>query len=435
MTSLIIFLPPDATDTAALFDYVLSPDGSTVASHASVPLGLLPAQPDRQTEVVAVVPALALSWHQVLLPQGSLPRTLDGVRGTTRLRAILDGLLEDQLLDEPAQLHLAVQPQPSASAPVWVAACDRAWLKAGLAALAQAGHEVSRIVPEYTPQSLQDAVYVTGDADAPQLVGLLLPPGPVGSAPAAGGRTSVLVCGLSAVSVALLGELPQGVADMPEGQPSAFQIRAEPAAAKLAEELFKRPVMLLQRAQRLLQAAQTPWELAQFDLADASSRRRWTALGKGFSSFARAPQWRAARWALLALVMGNLVGLNAWALHEQSTLQAQRRQIRAVLTDTFPKIPVVVDAPLQMAREVAVLQRASGAQAGTDLESILASFSALAPEEYALTAIDYVANEARLNGPTMPAQEQSGLLTKLQAQGLSASLRGEQWLIGPGGKP
>jgi len=30
-------------------------------------------------------------------------------RNQAKLRAVLEGLLEDQLLDEPAQLHLAVQ--------------------------------------------------------------------------------------------------------------------------------------------------------------------------------------------------------------------------------------------------------------------------------------------------------------------------------------
>ena len=110
MPLLIITLPLDAADNAALFDYVLSPEGSTVTSHASVPLALLPERDKRQGEVVAVVPAQALSWHQVQLPQGSLPRSMLGERGAPRLRAILDGLLEDQLLDDPAQLHLALQP-------------------------------------------------------------------------------------------------------------------------------------------------------------------------------------------------------------------------------------------------------------------------------------------------------------------------------------
>ena len=53
-----------------------------------------------QGEVVAVVPWQCLSWHAVTLPPHSGPR----------LSAVLQGLLEEQLLDDPAQLHLAVAP-------------------------------------------------------------------------------------------------------------------------------------------------------------------------------------------------------------------------------------------------------------------------------------------------------------------------------------
>jgi general secretion pathway protein L len=411
MSLLIITLPPDAADTAALFDYVLSPDGSTVSSHASVPRALLPASDRRTGEVLAVVPAHLLSWHQVQLPQGSLPRSMLGERGVPRLRAILDGLLEDQLLDDPAQLHLALQPQPDTTGPVWVAACDRAWLKAALSALAAAGHEVSRILPEFTPQSLMNTLYVTGDADAARLSGVLVT--------SEGKRAGVVNCAWSNASVAMF-------------EAGLAHVVAEPAVAALAEQTLKRPVTLQHRAQRQLQAAQSAWDLAQFDLAHTSRDRRWALLAGGFSSFLKAPSWRPARWALLAVVMGNLIGLNAWALREQSSLTAQRAQVRAVLTDTFPKIPVVVDAPLQMAREVAALQRASGSLAGTDLESMLSSFSAVVPVGYALDAIEYGVAELRLSGPALTPEAQLQVVAGMKAAGLTATLQGEQWLIRAG---
>jgi general secretion pathway protein L len=173
-------------------------------------------------------------------------------------------------------------------------------------------------------------------------------------------------------------------------------------------------------------------DLAQFDLAHTSRDRRWALLAGGFSSFLKAPSWRPARWALLAVVMGNLIGLNAWALREQSSLTAQRAQVRAVLTDTFPKIPVVVDAPLQMAREVAALQRASGSLAGTDLESMLSSFSAVVPVGYALDAIEYGVAELRLSGPALTPEAQLQVVAGMKAAGLTATLQGEQWLIRAG---
>jgi len=68
------------------------------------------------------------------------------------------------------------------------------------------------------------------------------------------------------------------------------------------------------------------------------------------------------------------------------------------LTGTFAKVQVVVDPPLQMARELAALQRASGQASGRDLEAMLAAYAALAPAQAAPEAIDDSAGELRLKG-------------------------------------
>ena len=410
MTSLIITLPTASADATVLYDYTLTSDGNAVTGHASVPLALLPLPTDRQTEVVVMLPMPALSWHQVQLPKGSLSRGLMAERGANRLRAILDGVLEEQLLDDPAQLHLALQPQPVVDAPVWVVACDRSWLSAHLQALAEAGFASSRIVPEFTPEALAQTIYVVGDEQHPMLVG-----------------GNLLLCPLTAASVAWLDEL-SGTGDLPE-------VVAEPAVAALAESLFKRPVTLRQRPQRLLQAAQTSWDLAQFELVNASRDRAWAQLTQLGQSLLRAPQWRAARLALVALVVVNLVGLNAWALREQTALQSKREAVRAVLTGTFPKIPVVVDAPLQMAREVAALQRASGAASATDMEAMLAALGAQLPATQTLTAIDYGSQELRAKVPAVAPEAQARVALALKQQGLSAAWDGVQWVVKPGLTP
>ncbi len=175
--------------------------------------------------------------------------------------------------------------------------------------------------------------------------------------------------------------------------------------------------------------------MSQFEFTHAQRAPGWTALTRGWQSFIHASQWRAGRWALVVLLIGNVIGLNVWAWREQSNLKAQRQKVRAVLTETFPKVAVVIDAPLQMTREIAALQRAHGSAVGTDLESILAVFSALAPAEYKLTAIDYVANEARLTGPAMAANEQARITAGLQALGLRVSTQGTQWVVRAGGTP
>lgn len=67
-------------------------------------------------EVVAVAPARALSWHQVELPQGVST-------SSTRLRAVLEGLLEERLLDDAENLHFALEPTIDPGLPFWVAVC------------------------------------------------------------------------------------------------------------------------------------------------------------------------------------------------------------------------------------------------------------------------------------------------------------------------
>lgn len=402
MTTLIITLPPAPADTATLYDYVLSPDGQTVVSQSSVPLALLPLVRSGD-DVVAVVPACQLSWHQVQLPKGTLGRRFFQESSPLRVRAILDGLLEDRLLDETQHLHFALAPQPQADSPVWVAVCDRAWLQAALHALEQSGHRPARIVPAFAPDSLADTLYVMGEPDAPQMVFT--------------NRGSVTVWPLSKASVALL------------GWPESAAVVAEPAVAALAEQCLHRTVTLQQSAQQRLQAAESPWNLAQFDLVNSSGARtlkRWTALT---NNLLRSPRWRAARVGVVALLAVNLIGLNAWAWKAQASVKAQRQAINAVLTSTFPQLQVVVDAPIQMAREVASLQQASGVASSRDLEAMLEAFGAVAPVEYMPTAIDYVAGELRLKGLKLKPEEVGPLSFKLKPLGYAATQDGDHLVI------
>ena len=420
MSTLILFLPLAPRGPATDYSYTLTADGHTALAQASAPATLLPEPSRPGGEVVAVVPAQALSWQRVQLPLG-VP--LGTSPQTARLRSVLEGLLEDQLLDEPAQLHFALQPGARAGEPVWVAVCDRHWLREALQALEAAGRRVARVVPEFTPGPTASGGPELHALGTPEEARLVL----CGH----GADQGVAVLPLSSVALGLIGTPPAGA----DSEEAATPVRAEPAVAALAEHFFQRPVTLQQRGERLLQAASTPWELAQFEFTQAQRDPGWASLARGIQSFWRAPAWRPARWALVLLLLGNVVGLNAWAWRTQADLSAQRRAVQAVLTDTFPKIPVVVDAPLQMAREVAVLARASGAAAGGDLERILSSFSALAPAGYVPDAIEFAANELRLSGAELSLPEQARIVTGLQAQGLSASGQGKQWLIRAGGAP
>ena len=402
MTILIITLPSESTDAAALYDYLLSPDGRVVGEQSRVPLSLLPLV-NNNVEVVALVAADKLSWHRVQLPRGSLGRRMFQEGGPSRLRAVLEGLLEDQLLDETVQLHFALEPQASEDTPVWVAACDKVWLRSALQALEQSGRPVSRIVPEFAPDTLSDALYVTGEPEHGQLV--------------LGSGGTVALWPLSKASVALL--------NWPEARP----LVAEPAVAELAEQLFKRPASLQPVAQRRLQATQSAWDLAQFDLANSSGARTRKRLSDLTVSLLRAPRWRAARFSLLALLLVNLIGLNAWAWREQSRITAQRAAIAEVLTSTFPQVRVVVDAMVQMNKEVALLQQASGTATARDMEVMLAAFGMVAPPGAQPTGLEFAAGELRLKGLRLKPDEVSAIAFKLKPQSYAVSLEGDSLLI------
>ena len=396
MSSLVVLLPLQPATASTEFDYAVTPDGRLLGAHATAPAALLPLPGGAGAEVVAVVPAGAISWHQVELPKGI-------AASSSRLRAVLEGLLEDRLLDEPDTLHFAAQPQARAGAPVWVAVCDRAWLRSAVQVLEAAQRRASRIVPEFAPEGAQ-TLYITGEPER----GLLV----------AAGSEGVMILPLSAVSLPLLPLLPE---DAPRV--------AEPAVAAVAEQLLQRPVALQQAQQRWLQAARSAWDFSQFDFASSGRTRTIKKIAGGWTEVLRAPQWRPARWGAALLVALNLVGLNAWAWREAGALQAKREAMRGTLTQTFPQVKVVVDAPLQMDKEVALLRQATGAASGRDLEAMLGALSTAGGPERPLSGIEFTGTQLRAKGLAYSPEEARAVAASLKGRGYVSELQGDTLVL------
>ena len=402
MSALLVFLPAQPISAATEFQYALTKDGSTVESHGSAQAALLPAPTRAGTEVVAVVPAAMMSWRRIELPKGTSA-------GSPRLRAVLEGLLEDQLLDEPDTLHFAVQPQVKPPAPVWVAVCDRAWLRSAVQALEAAERPAARIVPEFAPAGVT-TLYALGDPQDASLIHV--------------GSDGVMSLPLSSQALALLPSLPE---DTP--------CVAEPAVAELAEQVLHRPPVLQQAPQRWLQAAQSDWDLAQFEFSSSGRARAFKKLGTAWADVLAAPQWRAARWGVLLLLAVNLVGLNAWAWRERSALEEKREAIRRTLTQTFPQVKVVVDAPVQMEKEFASLRQTTGTTSGRDLEAMLGALSTASPSGRVVSGVEYSPGESRVKGLGFTPTEVRAVVAALKSQGFTATMQGDTLVITPENLP
>jgi general secretion pathway protein L len=402
MSALVVHLPAQAVSATTEFEFAVTNDGSTVLNHGSAPATVLPISSRAGSEIVAVVPAAMLSWHRVELPQGTTARS-------PRLRAVLEGLLEDHLLDEPEALHFAVQPQLRAGAPAWVATCDRAWLRGALHVLEAAGRPATRVVPEFAPEG-DTALYALGDPQQAQLV--------------VAGATGVTVLPLSSQALALLPTLA-------ENTPCV----AEPAVAALAEQVLHHQPVLQHAAERWLQSARSGWDLAQFDLSSSGRARAFKKLGTAWADLLAAPEWRPARWAAVILVAVNLVGLNAWAWRERSVQAEKRDTIRRALAETFPNVKVIVDAPVQMEKEVAALRQVAGATSGRDLEAMLGALSTASPPQRPVSAIEYSPGELRVKGLALSADESRSVSNALKAQGFAAVLNGETLVVTPEALP
>jgi general secretion pathway protein L len=396
MSALIVVLPQSAATPATELAYVVTNDSVHVARHGAARASLLPQPAHAGSETVAVVPVAKLSWHRVDLPKGVGPRS-------PRLRAVLEGLLEDRLLDEPETLHFALQPQARAEAPAWVATCDREWLRECLQVLEAAGRPAARIVPEFAPQA-QPALYATGDPEDAVLVAVTpdgVTPLPLGTA-----------------ALGLLPSLPEGTA-----------LVSEPAVAALAEQVLQHTPVLQQSAERWVRAAHSDWDLAQFELSSSGRARTFKKLGALWGDVVASPQWRPARWGAVLLVVLNLAGLNAWAWRERSALDAKREAMRRTLTQTFPNVKVVVDAPVQMEREVAALRQSTGATSGRDLEAMLAALASSLPAQRSMSGLDYINGELRVRGLGLNPDEVRNVSSAMKARGYNAAANGDVLVI------
>lgn len=367
MTTLVVSIPPrprlrsgasaPAPRTMAEFAYAFSIDGLTVDREGQAAPALLP----KADQVVAMLAATDVSWHHILCPKAP----------TARLGAALAGVLEEALLEDAGQLHLALAPGAKGGERVWVAVTDRAWLAGEIATLEAAGLRVDRVVPAAWPDTPPNGHFTaTHESGADGIGGL-----------------SLVLTWAHADGVAswpLQGGLARAL--LPQPLPSDVRFTATPAVAAPAERWLGSTVRVQSAAEHALQAARSLWNLRQFSLAPR--HRGLNALREGLRRF-RSSAWQPVRLGLAALVIVQLIGLNVAAWQQRDALEARRLAMTSLLRDTHPQVRAVLDAPVQMQRETDALRVAAGRAGEADLESALQAAASAWPAQQPVQTLGY----------------------------------------------
>jgi general secretion pathway protein L len=399
MSTLIVALPvpprlssqgaAGAALAPAEYDYVFSADSGPRLSAGRASPALLP----KAQAVVAVVPPHGVGWHRLALPKSP----------PAKLRAALAGVLEDVLLEDDSELHLALPPHAKAGDSAWIAALSKPWLKAQLDALESDGLTVDRVVPAWAPD------------DAPAGHFFRAEPRPDGSdpGPQLAWRDSAGPLCLPAASDAARMLLARLNDDIP------VRWTAEPECAAEAVRLAGGNVAAMSASEFLFAASRSEWNLRQFDLTP--QRRGSRAAKELLQQLWNAPAWRPARYGVALLLLLNIVGANVWAWQQRQTLTRQKAAMTSLLQTTFPQVRAIVDPPAQMQKELDLLRASAGKPGEADLEPLMFAADAAWPASRApADGLKYEPGHLIINSAGWSPQEVEAFRARLRPLGYDA---------------
>lgn len=394
MSTLIVQIPPrprlsarevdpPALRPAQEYNFALSSDGKTVAQHGRAAPAVLP----KARTTVVVVDDADLAWQRVDVPKAA----------GARMRAALIGLLEETLLEDDSDVHLALEPGAKGGAPAWIVAISRSWLAMQVGALEAAGLYVDQVVPATLP-GLPTRAHASVAID------------PLTSAPSDHHRLTL--AGEAGVLCAPLAAAPALTAGH-EG----IVWSSTPAAASDAEHAAGGAVPVISDAEVLVRSSQSGWNLRQFELAprQRGTRALRSAVGKFLG-----PDWAPVRYGLATLVVVQLVGLNVTAWQQRRAVEAQKAAITQLLRDTFPQVRAIQNPPVQMSREVDLLRASAGRPGEGDLEPLLyAAESAWPSSRGPMDSLKFEPGRLSLSASGWTPQEIERFRTQLQAVGVA----------------
>jgi general secretion pathway protein L len=328
-----VFLPAsDRLDTSQRIAWMLFDSRRVLLREDATPLADIP----RADEVEAVLPASRVLFARLQLPK---------VNAAT-IRELLPFAVEDRLLADPSHIH-AVAGSTDARGETLVAVVDREWLRAMLDALAAAGIRATR--------GWCESALLGGGHDDWHLVlgparGMLVDDQGVGvTFDRAPGSGFPLALRIALDEASSRGDRPKSIRvhhEREEPLPDLGRWSADTGVTFT-------PGTQWEELARGEPAAHSIDLLTE----DFSARR-------GRLAMARVPRAAAALAAAIVLLQLAFIAADTWRLErERAQLEARRE---GIFREAFPEAKVVVDPTLQMARNLAELQRSRGLAAEDD---------------------------------------------------------------------
>jgi general secretion pathway protein L len=389
MSLLRIHIPsswPDAEPDATLPWCRIGARGETLDAGAATPAGL-----PRADACELVIPAELVLLTRARLPRGS----------KQKMRQLLPYAIEDKLGGEPDAVHVAAG-HTLADGQTALAVIDKAWLARALARLNEAGLRPRNAWPEtLLPALPADGWTMVWDGRGGFLrsgaqAGTSLDGGSSGQPPAA--------LTLSAAEARSAGALPSRLSlRLHEGTPPP-DAEAWRHALGMAVEVGEPWAPLLHA-----DASIGGINLLQGAFAPSGPVREW---------------WPSLRLPLMlaGLIMLLQVGATTaeWLQLKREKLQLQAAMEKS-FREAFPDARVVVDAPLQMQRNLADLRRAAGQVSPLDFVPLLSRVAtALDPDSRSsLRTIRYEASQLSLELALPDRAAVDALLKRLTGAGLA----------------
>ena len=388
MQTLVLRLPPLATaHPLPELEYVLLSANGKLQSAGREQVALLP----RGARVVAVVDALDASVMAATLP----------AMAPSRLQAALNGALEDRLLQDAGQLHLSVGPLTEDGSVTLACAVQKAALQQAIADLAQAGQEPEKIVPEAALLAPGDALLQTS-GQGPRLLWRDLQ-----------GEAAWLPLILAADAAA-----PQALPLPVTPEHLWVQDQAQPQLSWLDLPPELTPATL-NDAGWMARAAQSPWNLRQFDLAPKHALSRgWAGVMEQLTT----PAWRRVGALLGLLAVVQLVGMNAAAFKLSRQESQLRQKLDTTAAEALPGVPAILDARLQVQRALNDARLRTGRPGDGDLDVLMGRASVVVPPGIVPTVLKFSPGQLQLSLPGDAAAQAAARCTPA---GLSCVAQGD----------